>query len=50
MLPRGFAPLAGRIYPVWGADHYFRTREDPRPTLEQQLSMAVEPHRLDPFS
>ena len=39
----------GRIYPVWGADHYFRTREDPRPSLERLLSMAVEPHRLDPF-
>ena len=39
----------GRIYPVWGADHYFRTREDPRPLLERLLSMAVEPRRLDPF-
>ena len=39
----------GRIYPVWGADHYFRTREDPRPSLERLLSMAVEPQRLDPF-
>ena len=39
----------GRIYPLWGADHYFRTREDPRPLLERLLSMAVEPGALDPF-
>jgi hypothetical protein len=32
----------GCIYPVWGADHYFRTREDPRPLLERLLTTAVE--------
>lgn len=39
----------GRIYPLWGADHYFRTREDPRPLLERLLSMAVERDGLAPF-
>ena len=39
----------GRIYPLWSADHYFRTREDPRPLLEKLLTMAVEPGCLDPF-
>jgi hypothetical protein len=39
----------GLIYPLWGADHYFRTREDLRPLLERLLTMAVEPSRLDTF-
>ncbi len=39
----------GLVYPLWGADHYFRTRQDPRPLLERLLSMAVEPGRLDQF-
>jgi hypothetical protein len=39
----------GLIYPLWGADHYFRTEEDPRPLLERLLTMAVEPSLLDPF-
>jgi hypothetical protein len=36
----------GLIYPVWGADHYFRTHEDPRPLLEKVLCLAVEPGSL----
>lgn len=31
----------GVIYPVWGADHYFRTRDDPRPLLEKLLMVAL---------
>ena len=39
----------GVVYPLWGADHYFRTREDPRPFLERLLSRAVEPGRMAAF-
>jgi hypothetical protein len=31
----------GVIYPVWGADHYFRTAEDPGPLLEKLLTLAA---------
>ncbi|HSP17657.1 MAG TPA: hypothetical protein VLV78_23130 [Thermoanaerobaculia bacterium] len=31
----------GAIYPVWGADHYFRTSEDPGPLLERLLTVAA---------
>lgn len=39
----------GVVYPLWGADHYFRTREDPRPFLERLISRAVEPGRMAAF-
>jgi hypothetical protein len=35
----------GLVYPLWGADHYFRTRQDPGPLMERLLSMAAEPGR-----
>ncbi|HKR62555.1 MAG TPA: hypothetical protein VJZ00_02390 [Thermoanaerobaculia bacterium] len=33
----------GFVYPLWGADHYFRTREDPGPLMERLLCMAADP-------
>jgi hypothetical protein len=39
----------GLIYPLWGADHYFRTKEDPRPILERLLAMAIEGTELNRF-
>jgi hypothetical protein len=31
----------GEIYPIWGADHYFRTGEDLAPLLDRTLCVAV---------
>ena len=43
MLLDDLAHWPGLVYPLWGADHYFRTREDPGPLMERILSMAVSP-------
>lgn len=46
MLLDDLAQWPGLVYPLWGADHYFRTKQDPGPLMERLLSMAVEPGRI----
>ena len=47
MLLEDVSRWPGAVYPVWGADHYFRMAGDPKALLERVLCVAVE---LEPHS
>jgi hypothetical protein len=42
MLLEDVSRWPGAIYPVWGADHYFRMGGDPKALLERVMCVAVE--------